>query len=490
MQGNRIIIVDLGGTHAVSAAKRLRSNRIFCEIVPVTAPVNTILAKEPKGIILAGGDDLPEEAVSLDIALFGTGVPVLAAGYSARRMAEALGGRCTGTSIDQTTARIRFDVSALFEGLAESDRYFDRVDEIELPEGFAGIATASDCAVAAFADEEKRLFGIQFYAESNDPDGLTILQNFACAICQCEPWWTMETFISRRTEQLRREIGAGRVMLAISGGTDSTVCAALLARAIGEQLTCLFVDTGLLRKGEVELVEQMYREQLSIRIVRVDARERFLLALTNVESPADKRRIIEEELHRIMLEQATALGGTDYFADGSIYMDILGGSAATEDEGGVPRIFPLRYLFKSEVREAGELLGVPQDWTHRQSFPGPGLAIRIIGEVTQKKLDMLREADAIFCQEVADAGLDRRISQYFAVLTEARTRGLRGGPDGTETAICLRAVSFTDSSRANAYRMPFDLLERVSERIIDEVDGVNRVLYDITRRSAATAEWE
>ena len=489
MQGDRILVLDFGGQQALSTAQRLRSIRVFSLVLPGSASLETIRAAMPKGIVLAGGD-AAQEPLPLDCALLDMGIPVLATGASARRMAEVLGGQTHGVSIDRRTAQISFGASPLFSGLEESDRYFDRVEELLLPEGMKPIANSSAGLTPAFSNEEKRLYGLQFYAESNDPDGLAILRNFALDICQCDPWWTMEEFVERKTQKLRQQIGDGNVLMAISGGVDSSVSAALLARAVGDRLTCLFVDTGLLRKGEVELVERAYREQLSIRLVRVDARQRVLAQLSGVTAPEEKRRRIENTLFQVVQEQAAALGGAAFTADGAIYPDMLVKANLAKTDADNHVLHPLQHLFKAEVRLAGEVLQVPREMISRQPFPGPGLAIRIMGEVTENKLTMLREADAIFRQEIAEAGLDKRIWQYFAILTGLHSFGTRDGQTCYETAVALRAVSSSDAVTANAYRLPYDLLERVALRITTEIPGINRVLYDVTGKPSAMIEWE
>ena len=363
------------------------------------------------------------------------------------------------------------------------------MDSLELPEGFGAIAFSAGGLVPAFACEEKKLYALQFYAEANDPDGLQILANFAGNICGCEPWWSMEAFLERAEASIRSEIGDGNALIAISGGVDSAVCAALLHRAIGDRLKCIFIDTGLMRKGEPALVTSTFREALNMELISVDAQQRVLKRLEGIVSPAAKREVVEQEVMAVFEEEARALEGIDCLALGTIYPDVLSG--APRRLAGFDRcVEPLRLLFKDEVRQLGDVLGMPSELTRRQPFPEPGLAVRIVGDVTGEKLEMLRKADAIFREEVVAAGLDRRVWQYFAVLTDIRTFGQRDGRPCEEYAVALRAVSSHDVLSFNAYRLPYDLLERVCQRITTEVPGVNRVLYDVTGMPTAFIEWE
>lgn len=491
MERDSILILDFGGREARLTARRLRGERFFCEIVPGETNAAAIAARAPKGLVLAGGTGDPgtEGAPTVDRDVFSLGLPVLAMDYGARLMAHCLGGESLGTQLTSRTAQIAFSDSPLFDGLSESERYFERVDSIELPEGFCAIAYSAGGLVPAFACEEKRLYALQFYAESNDPDGLQILANFAGGICGCEAWWSMDAFVERAEEEIRSAVGEDNALIAISGGVDSTVCAALMHRAIGDRLKCLFINTGLMRKGETALVTSTFREALGMQIVCVDAGERILKRLEGVVDPALKRSVVEEEVMRAFRSEAAALGKFEWLSQGTIYPDVLDGTGCRA-EGFENLIEPIRLLFKDEVRQLGEVLGVPRDLIQRQPFPEPGLAVRIVGEVTRAKLKMLREADAIFREEIAEASLDRRIWQYFAVLTDVRTQGRRDGQVCEEYAVALRAVSSQDAMAFSAYRLPYDLLERVTQRITREVVGINRVLYDVTGRSSSFIEWE
>ena len=502
MFGDKILILDFGGTQARSVARKVRSERVFCEVLPHDAPIRLIGERNAKGIILAGGAEHGDEALRCDAQVFALGLPVLALGNAARLLATEMGGKTLGILAEDRAAEISFGDSPIFDGLGDSDRYFERVDAIELPEGFAELAVSPGGLVPAFGCEEKNLYGLQFYPESNDPDGFTILANFAVGICGCAPVWSVESFVEYELEKVRRTVGDGRALIAISGGVDSAVCAALMHRAVGDNLTCLYVNTGLMRKGESELVARVFREQLGMELLCVDATDRFLARLRGVSDPQEKRRLVGDELLQVFADESRKLGAFDFLVQGTIYPDVISSHAHEGIYSLDPKevsvgdvVFervgePLRLLFKDEVRQVGEILGMPRELINRQPFPGPGLAIRCIGEVTRPKLEILREADAIFREEIADAGLDRRIWQYFAVLTDVRSAGVRGGERRYEHTIALRAVSSQDAVSAYAYRLPYDLLERVVQRITTEVPGVNRVVYDMTGKPTALIEWE
>lgn len=487
MENDFILILDFGGAQAQSMARKLRGQNYYCEVHPCSVEIETIRRKAPKGLLLAGGPgNLPfnEEILRL-------GIPVLAMGFCARDMARSFGAVCEGALLTGRASQITFLPCPLFDGLGESDRFFDRIDALKLPEGFEPIATTIEGLMPAFANVSKSIYGLQFYAESNDPDGVRILANFAGSVCGCSAYWSAEVYIDREVAYLRDKIGDGKAIMAISGGVDSTVCAMLMRRAIGDRLKCVFVDTGLMRKGEVENVAHTFRDQLGLELVIADARERVLKALEGVTDPQEKRRSIHEVFIRTMQEEASAYAGAEFLVEGTIYSDILSGASGESGYAqSLRRIEPIRMLFKDEVRYVGETLGVPRELLSQQPFPGSGLAIRCIGEVTAEKLFLLREADAIFRSEIIEAGLDRRLTQYFAILTDIQTLGTRDGKPCAEHAVALRAVSTTDASGVTIAKLPYDLIDRVVERIISQVPGVNRVLYDVTGKPSAMAEWE
>ena len=497
MAGDMILVVDYGGTQVQSTARKLRGDRVYCEIVPPDAAVERVSDANVKGVLLAGAAGDAEIAG----ALFSVGIPLLAMGACARRLCVSMGGKALAAQIEARTAQITFADSVLFDGLIESDRYFERVDMLELPEGCEPIAFSPGGVVPAFADEEKKIYGIQFYAETNDPDGLRILSNFARGVCGCEPWWSMKAFAADFEERMKTEFSEGTALLAISGGVDSSVCAAMMHRAVGERLKCVFVDTGLLRLGEREIVKKVLLDDLGLDFQIVDAADRFLGRLVGIADPEEKREAVADEMLNVISEKARAFGKIDCLVQATIYPDVL--SAHSSDNGARKDrvdlmdhiefdtlIEPLRMLFKDEVRELGEVLELPKEIISRQPFPEAGLAVRCVGELTQEKLDMLGRADAIFREEIADAGLDRRIWQYFAVLPGCRSYGMRDGKPSYEYAIALRAVSSQDAISAYAYRLPYDLLERVVARITTEIPGINRVMYDATGKPPAMIEWE
>lgn len=486
MENDFILILDFGGSQAQSMARKLRAQNYYCEVHPCSLDSKTIRKKAPRGLLLAGG---PGDR-AFDDQILRMGLPVLAMGFCARSMVKSFGASCEGALLTGRASQITFLPCSLFEGLDESDRFFERIDALKLPEGFEPIATTVEGLIPAFANLEERLYGLQFYAESNDPDGVRILANFAGTICGCTPYWSPEFYIDREVEYLRERIGSGRAIMAISGGADSTVCAELMRRAVGDQLTCVFVDTGLLRKGEAETVSHAFRDHLNLELIVVDARDRILSALKGVIDPGEKRRIIHRELNRALYEEAVP--GAEYLVEGTIYSDLLNGYATDFDnQTSLPkRIEPIRMLFKDEVRFVGETLGIPRDLLQRQPFPSSGLAVRCIGEVTPERLFLLREADAIFRAEIVEAGLDRKLTQYFAILTNIQTLGMRDGRTVAEYACALRAISAQDSANISIAKLPYDLIERVVQRITTQVPGINHVLYDVTGKPTAMAEWE
>ena len=501
-----LVILDFGGSQSQSVARRIRGEHVYCEVLNYDATAAEIRAKEPKGLLLVGGtqDAFQEGAPDASEEVYAMGLPMLCLGYGARIAVKHFGGRLLGPVLEKRPAQITLESSRLFEGLTECDRFIDRADAWELPEGFAAIASAAAGVQAGFECAEKNIFGLQFYPEQNDPDGLRILSNFACNICGCAQDWSVEAFIEGQVEAIRRQVGDGHALIAISGGVDSSVCAALMHRAIGRNMHCVHVNTGLMRKDESVLIAKVFGEELGMDLRMVDAEARFLSKLAGVTDPERKRKIIGEEFIRVFEEEAAKLGQVDYLVQGTIYPDVLesrgvGGVVVKSHHnvGGMPEtmrftglVEPLKELFKDEVRQVGEALGLPADMVQRQPFPGPGLAVRCIGEVTKAKLDILREADAIFREEIANAGLARKIWQYFAVLTNMQSTGVRNGSRTYDYTVALRAINSVDAMTATAVRLPYDLLETCVTRITTEVPGVNRVVYDITGKPPATIEWE
>ncbi len=509
----KILILDFGGQYNQLIARRVRECGVYCEVHPGDMTPEAVRAFDPIGIIFTGGPGSVYDPAApwVDLGVFDLGVPILGICYGCQLMAHALGGMVVPAISDSAReygkTLTRFDTDcALFRGLPpEGITWMSHGDYMEkAPEGFSVTAVSDACPNAAVCDETRRFYGVQFHPEVNHTqNGCTMLRNFLFDVCGAAGDWTMGGFRERAVADIRRKVGNGRVLLALSGGVDSSVCAALLSEAVGEQLTCVFVDHGLLRKDEGDRVEAVFRDK-ALRFVRVNAGDRFLSRLAGITEPEEKRKAIGEEFIRVFEEIGKEIGSVDYLAQGTIYPDVIEsglGSAAVikshHNVGGLPAhvrfreiIEPLRMLFKDEVRQLGRELGLPEELVSRQPFPGPGLAVRVIGEITPEKLRMLRDADAIFRQEAAAAGLAGSMSQYFAVLTNMRSVGVMGDGRSYEYAVALRAVSTEDFMTADWVRLPYELLDRVSVRIVNEVKGVNRVLYDITSKPPATVEFE
>ena len=509
----KILILDFGGQYNQLIARRVRECGVYCEVHPGDMTPEAVRAFDPIGIIFTGGPGSVYDpaAPRVDPGVFDLGVPILGICYGCQLMAHALGGLVVPAISDAAReygkTLTRFDTGcALFRGLPpEGITWMSHGDYMEkVPAGFTVTAVSDACPNAAVCDETRRFYGVQFHPEVNHTqNGCTMLRNFLFDVCGAAGDWTMGGFRERAVADIRRKVGNGRVLLALSGGVDSSVCAALLSEAVGEQLTCVFVDHGLLRKDEGDQVEAAFRDK-ALRFVRVSAGDRFLSRRAGITEPEEKRKAIGEEFIRVFEEIGKESGSVDYLAQGTIYPDVIEsglGSAAVikshHNVGGLPAhvrfreiIEPLRMLFKDEVRQLGRELGLPEELVSRQPFPGPGLAVRVIGEITPEKLRMLRDADAIFRQEAAAAGLAGSMSQYFAVLTNLRSVGVMGDGRSYEYAVALRAVSTEDFMTADWVRLPYELLDRVSVRIVNEVKGVNRVLYDITSKPPATVEFE
>lgn len=510
MDNELVLVVDFGGQYNQLIARRVRECNVYCEIIPYSKGIEAIKAKNPVGIIFTGGPNSVYEdgAPTIDKEIFELGVPVLGICYGSQLMAHLLGGSVVAADKrEYGKCELHIKDSLLFDGIEpETLCWMSHTDRIDwLPEGFCVTATTDSCPVAAYENAEKRLYSVQFHPEVNHtPEGKKMLRNFLYNVCKCKGDWLMSDFAKKSIEALREKIGDKKVLCALSGGVDSSVAAVLIHKAVGKQLTCIFVDNGLLRKNEGDDVERIFREQFDMNLIRANAQDLFLDKLAGVTEPEKKRKIIGEEFIRVFEAEANKIGSVDYLVQGTIYPDVVesgAGDASTikshHNVGGLPEhvdfkeiIEPLRDLFKDEVRQLGLELGIPEFLVWRQPFPGPGLAVRVIGEITRDKLAILRDADAIFREEIALAGLDRSINQYFAVITDMKSVGVMGDGRTYDYTLALRAVTTTDFMTADWARIPYDVLEKVSNRIVNEVNNVNRIVYDITSKPPATIEWE
>ena len=513
MSHQTVIVLDFGGQYNQLIARRVRECGVYCEVKPYTTPLADLKAMDPIGIIFTGGPNSVylESSPHVDGEIFTWGVPILGICYGCQHLAYSLGGQFTPAQEDSAReygkTPTRYDTKCpLFRGLPEEGvSWMSHGDYMaKVPEGFALTARSDACPNVAIADEARGFYGVQFHPEVNHTEnGVKMIRNFLYEVCGAVGDWTMEDYKNTAIRAIREKVGKGRVLLALSGGVDSSVAAALLAEAVGSQLTCVFVDHGLMLKNEGDDVQAAFAKW-DLNFVRVDAEQRYLDKLAGVSEPERKRKIIGEEFIRVFEEEAKKIGRVDYLVQGTIYPDViesgLGDAAVIKSHhnvGGLPDyvdfkeiIEPLRLLFKDEVRQLGRELGLAEYLVMRQPFPGPGLAIRIIGEITKEKADLLRDADAIFREEIANAGLQYSINQYFAVLTNTRSVGVMGDGRTYDYTLALRGVTTTDFMTADWARIPYEVLDKVSVRIVNEVKGINRIVYDITSKPPATIEWE
>lgn len=506
----KVVVLDFGSQFNQLITRRIREFGVFSELHPHTITAEEIKNMNAVGIIFSGGPNsvYDENAFKVDEEIFQLGLPILGICYGMQLMSHTLGGK-----VEKANAReygkVEIEVtkeSKLFGNLPKNQVVWMSHGDLvtELPEGFETVATSETCPIAAIQNEERKFYGVQFHAEVQHTEyGTDLLRQFVFDICGAKGDWSMENFIEIEIEKIRKQVGDKKVLCALSGGVDSSVVAVLIHKAIGDQLTCMFVDHNLLRKGEAESVMETFEGKFGMNVIKIDARERFMNKLKGVSDPEKKRKIIGNEFIYVFDDEASKLEGMDFLAQGTLYTDIIESGTATaqtikshHNVGGLPEdmefelIEPLKTLFKDEVRKLGTELGLPDEIVWRQPFPGPGLAIRVLGEVTEEKLEIVRESDAILREEIAKAGLDRDIWQYFTVLPDIKSVGVMGDQRTYDYAIGIRAVTSVDGMTSDWARIPYDVLDKISRRIVNEVPNINRVLLDITSKPPATIEWE
>lgn len=509
---DEIIVLDFGSQYNQLITRRIREFGVYSELLSHKTTAAEIQKRAPKGIIFSGGPNsvYDEDAFQVDPEIFNLGIPVLGICYGMQLMANSLpGGKVEAADnkeYGKAVITVKDPNAVLFKGLPEKQTVWMSHGDLvtQVPDGFTTVATSDNCPISSMANNEKRFYGIQFHAEVRNTEyGNDILRRFAFDVCEARNNWTMDDFIEMQVQQIREKVGNKKVLLALSGGVDSSVVGVLLHKAIGSQLTSIFVDHGLLRKNEAQEVMDSLAGKFGLNIIKVDAQRRFLDKLQGVTDPEKKRKIIGNEFIQVFNDEAQKLDGIQFLAQGTLYTDVIESGTDTaqtikshHNVGGLPKdmnfqlIEPLRTLFKDEVRKLGEKLGMPHNLVWRQPFPGPGLGIRVIGEVTEDKLRIVRDADAILREEIAKAGLDREIWQYFVALPGIRSVGVMGDGRTYDYAVAIRAVTSIDGMTADFAKIPWDVLQTISVRIVNEVEHVNRVLYDITSKPPATIEYE
>ncbi|MHC5565615.1 glutamine-hydrolyzing GMP synthase [Pediococcus acidilactici] len=508
---DKIIVLDFGSQYNQLITRRIREFGVYSELLSHKITAEEIKQINPKGIIFSGGPNsvYDDDAFRVDPEIYQLGIPILGICYGMQLMAYNLGGRVESADnreYGHADINVTDDQAALFKGLPATQTVWMSHGDLvrEVPAGFKMVATSANCPIASMADDERKFYGVQFHAEvRNTQYGNDILRHFAFDVCQAQANWSMNDFIDMQVEKIREEVCDRKVLLGLSGGVDSSVVGVLLNKAIGDQLVCIFVDHGLLRKGEAKQVMDSLEGKFGLNIIKVDAQDRFLSKLAGVTDPEQKRKIIGNEFIEVFNDEAQKLKGIDFLAQGTLYTDVIESGTDTaqtikshHNVGGLPEdmhfelIEPLRTLFKDEARDLGEKLGMPEDLVWRQPFPGPGLGIRVLGEITEDKLQIVRDSDLILREEIKNAGLDRDIWQYFTVLPGIRSVGVMGDGRTYDYTVGIRAVNSIDGMTADFARIPWDVLQKISVRIVNEVDHVNRVVYDITSKPPATVEWE